>query len=248
MKNPYPKQFYDSQVANSRRSADAILRLLWKIAQPESVVDVGCGRGAWLDAAAQFGARDLRGLDGEWVEPRDLVNPAIALTHVDLQGEFTLDRTYDLCISMEVAEHLPAAAARTFVRNLCKCSRLVLFSAAVNGQGGRFHLNEQPQSYWAQLFAENDFVCRDIIRPTVWSDPSIEWWYRQNTFLFHHAGYRLDGAVDLPSAPVELMDIIHPDHLLAKRTAYHALQTRPPLRWLAGRVAAYVKSAVTGPA
>jgi hypothetical protein len=83
-----------------------------------------------------------------------------------------------------VAEHLPAAAARTFVATLTRHSSLVLFSAAPPGQGGAHHVNEQPYGYWRDLFAERGYCLLDWIRPQVGADEGLAPWYRFNTFLY----------------------------------------------------------------
>jgi hypothetical protein len=74
------------------------------------------------------------------------------------------------------------------------------------GQGGTDHLNEQFPSYWAGLFAEHDFGALDIIRPMIWNNPAVDWWYRQNIVLFAHRDHPLR-----EQRPVdEALDYIHP--------------------------------------
>ena len=238
----YPREFYDNQVDGSLRSAKAILALLWQISKPRSVVDVGCGRGAWLCVAEQLGAEVLTGLDGNWVNPNDLLSAAISFLPTDLAGEFRIENQHDLCISMEVAEHLPESSARTFVKQLCVSSKLVLFSAAVKGQGGTSHINEQSQSYWIGLFRDAGYECLDVIRPSIWMDETIEWWYRQNAFLFHHPEYRFEDQVRLPCGPIEFSNLIHPELFSNKLMAYQRLHERPTLRWLAGRLLAFLRN------
>ena len=50
--NVYDHTFYNNQVADSLRSARVYLGFLWKFFQPSSILDVGCGRGAWLKVCA----------------------------------------------------------------------------------------------------------------------------------------------------------------------------------------------------
>jgi hypothetical protein len=85
---------------------------------------------------------------------------------------------------MEVAEHLPPATASSLVKMLISSAPVVLFSAAVPGQGGSGHLNEQFPDYWKSLFEANGFAMFDLIRPRVWSNPDVEPWYCQNAFIF----------------------------------------------------------------
>ena len=46
-----------------------------------------------------------------------------------------------------------AAFADVFVDSLCRHGELIIFSAAVPGQGGERHVNEQPLEYWREKFA-----------------------------------------------------------------------------------------------
>ena len=59
-----------------------------------------------------------------------------------------------------------------------------MFSAAIPFQQGLNHINEQWPNYWANFFNQNDYVCLDIIRPNVWDNKKISFWYKQNTFLY----------------------------------------------------------------
>jgi hypothetical protein len=59
-----------------------------------------------------------------------------------------------------------------------------VFSAAVPGQGGEYHINEQPLEFWRSLFRQYGYVCFDPIRPAVRHKPAIQPWYRYNTLLY----------------------------------------------------------------
>ncbi len=88
-----------------------------------------------------------------------------------------------------MGEHLPKSAAATLVDSLTRASDRVLFSAAVRGQGGEFHINEQPLSYWQRLFAERGYSAFDCVRPHLARDRQVAPWYRYNAVLYvNHAG------------------------------------------------------------
>ena len=89
-----------------------------------------------------------------------------------------LGETFDLVQTLEVAEHLPAASAGTFVESLVRHGRRILFSAAVPGQIGVCHINERPHAYWRDLFAEHGYVMLDLIRPKVHGNTAVKYWYR----------------------------------------------------------------------
>jgi len=89
-----------------------------------------------------------------------------------------------MATSLEVAEHVPESSSRQFVENLTRHADAIMFSAAVPGQGGEFHINEKPLSYWRDLFAQAGYRCFDPVRPTVLNDERVEPWYRYNTLLY----------------------------------------------------------------
>ena len=69
---------------------------------------------------------------------------------------------FDLCISMEVAEHLPEHVADKFVDLLCSLSDRVVLTAAVPGEEhGHNHVNERPNVYWIERFARRGYRCDD---------------------------------------------------------------------------------------
>jgi hypothetical protein len=180
----YNSEYYDEQNEGSKRSAKAILGILYRIYHPNSVVDFGCGRGVWLSVAESLGSQILQGLDGPWVEERMLVCKNMQFTSTNLTEEINLDKRFDLAISVEVAEHLPESLASSFVRKICSASNIVVFGAGIKFQGGVNHINEQYQSYWIDLFHLQGYECFDIFRSEIWENEEVEWWYRQNTFLF----------------------------------------------------------------
>lgn len=180
----YSSGFYDDQSAGSRRSALETIPLLKRFVPVSSVLDVGCGIGTWLGAFREHGVSDLIGLDGAYVQRASLQIPQESFIPCDLTAPPDLGRKFDLVTSLEVAEHLPAAAADGFVRYLTSFSPVVMFSAAVPGQGGKHHVNEQWPDYWAARFEQHGFTVVDCLRPLLWNNPHVEWWYAQNTFLF----------------------------------------------------------------
>jgi hypothetical protein len=103
-----------------------------------------------------------------------LAIPSEAVVEHDLRESVTITRTFDLAVSLEVAEHLPPERGEGFVEDLCRLAPVVLFSAAVPGQGDpkhTGHLNERWQSYWASLFHERGYERAECVRPAIWEDP-----------------------------------------------------------------------------
>src|SRR5579885_1972354 len=148
----YDAAFYEAIAGGSRRSAEIIVPLVMELAHPQSVIDIGCGTGLWLAEFARHGVQDYTGVDGDHVDPLRLNFPPERFFAADLAKATGIPGTYDLAMSLEVAEHLPEASAQQFVRVLTGLAPTVLFSAAIPGQGGVGHINEKWQDYWRGLF------------------------------------------------------------------------------------------------
>jgi len=176
---------------------------------PRSVLDVGCGVGTFLEVCQANGTATVRGLEGDWLDPEDLIIDRSDLTQHDLREPLPDVGMFDLAISLEVAEHLPPSRAATFIEDLCARAPAVMFSAAIPLQGGVGHLNERWPSWWASLFAAHDFAAIDCIRPLIWCDNSVATWYRQNTVLFMHQSHPNIGAVSIVE-DCGVLDLVHP--------------------------------------
>ncbi len=217
MSVPYGDAFFEDQRRESTVSAREVVPLVLEIVKPRSVVDVGCGVGAWLSVFKDHGVTDVLGVDGPWVgDYRTL--PSSEFLERDLSKPLSLDRRFDLVVSLEVAEHLPEASASVFVDSLTALGSTVLFSAAAPMQGGTNHLNEQWPRYWAALFADRGFKALDWVRPLIWNNDRVEWYYAQNTILFvqpeRAAAFRRP-APGLDECP-EPLSLIHPRNFLDK--------------------------------
>jgi hypothetical protein len=163
--------------------------------EPASVVDVGSGVGAWALTAIESGITDVVAIDGAYVARTELLIPSDQFVAIDLSASFSLQRRFDLAICMEVAEHLPPSRASSFISDLCRLADVVLFSAAIPGQGGVEHVNLRWPSYWAEAFSRQGFGVEDI-RPRFWRDQRIAWWYRQNAMLATRDGTGTGGFLD----------------------------------------------------
>jgi SAM-dependent methyltransferase len=191
----YDQQFYDLQQDGSYRSAKHYLGYLFSMWVPGSVVDVGCGRGTWLAACREFGAKRTLGLDGSWNAREKMVDPHIEFQPCDLEKKIALDRTFDLVMSLEVAEHLESGSSDTFLDSLTALGGAVLFGAAFIAQPGANHINTRPHSFWAEKFLARGYALFDLFRGVFWSDERVEPWYRQNTFLYVKPGHPLYAAL-----------------------------------------------------
>ncbi len=215
----YSDAFFARQEEGSRSSARITVPLVLRFVQPTSVVDVGCGIGTWLAEFKRQGIGDCVGIDGDYVNRSLLLIEPKEFLPRDLSQPLDIGRQFDLAISLEVAEHLPAAAADTFVASLTRVAPVVLFSAAIPHQGGDGHINEQWPEYWQQHFARHGYVVADCLRERLWNLPDVEQWYAQNILFY----VRRDRMSDYPrlaeivraSVDRDRMSVVHPGRYLA---------------------------------
>lgn len=209
MSSPYSQRYYEGLKEDSAASAREVVPLILQLIPARTVIDVGCGSGTWARAYAEAGC-DILGVDGEVVRPDQLLIPADRFIRQDLGQPLSLDRRFDLVNCLEVAEHLDPARAAGFVADLTKLADVVVFSAAVPGQGGTHHVNEQWPSYWIALFRAAGFVAVDCLRWQLWSRGNVAWWYVQNMFVYVRESRLADyPAVQAAARPLPA-DLVHP--------------------------------------
>jgi hypothetical protein len=179
----YGDDFYRYLASFAVRSARVVVDKLSAVLPIDSVADFGCGQGAWLSVWQSIGA-SVVGIDGPYVDRDQLLIDAAAFHAADLAEPIDLGARFDLVQSLEVAEHLPAAKAEKFIATLTAHGPCVLFSAAVPGQGGENHINEQPLAYWRDIFRRRGYVAIDYLRPLLANHAAVEPSYRYNIMLY----------------------------------------------------------------
>lgn len=119
-----------------------------------SCVDLGCGDGNLTKPLEND--MDLVGYDfSESAIERCVLNECYVK---DLREELEVPSA-ELCISIEVVEHISEEYANVFAENVCKVSdSYALISTATPGQGGVGHVNEQPRDYWLDIFFDLGMV------------------------------------------------------------------------------------------
>lgn len=206
--NPYNREFFEGFAPRVGLSAEVVVPIIMGLLRPRAVVDVGCGTGIWLAAFAECGAQTVVGVDGAYAKDAGLRIPEESFVARDLRKPLDVGRSFDVAVSLEVAEHLPPECAEGFVSELVSLAPAVLFSAAIPWQGGTSHVNERWQSFWAKLFAGHGYELVDCIRPRVWDNPSVYFWYAQNTFLYIDPT-RVALPAEIAASRLPL-DVVHP--------------------------------------
>lgn len=188
MSYEYDSEFFDFVDASAGRSARRFIELVeqnvFTARRVADVIDVGCGRGVWAAEWRRRGATRVFGVDGDYVSRDTLLIPRECFLAADLSKPFNADARFELVQCLEVAEHIAPEAADTLIDGLVRHGDVIVFSAAVPGQGGEHHVNERPYAYWRDMFLARSYEMYDAIRPLLRNELDVEPWYRYNTFVY----------------------------------------------------------------
>lgn len=206
-------------VIHNKQAAYEVVPLLMDIFAPRTVIDVGCGTGTWLSVFKEKGVSSSLGIDGNYIDTKLLQIDIQDFLAVDLRRSFSIQRKFDLVISLEVAEHLPSESANAFIESLTNLGNVIIFSAAIPEQGGQNHINEQWPNYWEEKFRLSGFIPVDILRFKIWQNTAVEWWYRQNILI-----YIRQGTLELQECKPKA--VVHPELFTLKCEEVKLLQNR----------------------
>lgn len=182
----YNNEFYRHDVdENQAASAGGFAEALLECFSPRTLIDIGCGNGIYL---RELNKRNVQvvGCDGS-SHGVLLCPPEVFVFQFNLKEVLAVNRRFDLCLCLEVAEHIPNRYSQNLVETCCRASDLVVFSAAPVGQGGTDHINEQPAEYWENLFAQAGF--RKSHGDTAklrekFNHRNVVHWLRENTSVY----------------------------------------------------------------
>ncbi len=184
--NIYDNQFFNNTIKLEGPSAQAAVDILIKNFVPRAVVDIGCGCGVYLAEFKKRGVKIL-GYDGSPAAVvASLVGAKIKLH--DLCQPLPFKQKFDLCLCLEVAEHLPLGSADTLINILVKLAPVIVFTAATPGQGPRSigHINEQPPEFWVKKFKAQQFNLDKPLTAKIkraMQEKEVIWWIVKNLMV-----------------------------------------------------------------
>lgn len=190
----YNSRFYNSVSQRGATAAQIVANTISKSIKPMSIIDIGSGEGIWLNTMAKkfpsvkkLTAIDLQNHDTSYLQELQNLNAAFEFKAQNFEISTQLPgSSYDLAICLEVLEHLNKHSAEKLAIEISdKCS-LLIFSAAMKGQGGTHHINEQPLEYWVNLFTSLGYVPLDVLRPALTKNADVANYYKYNMLIFWH--------------------------------------------------------------
>lgn len=190
MPNPQQRTTYSAAWrkavrAGVERSARRIVPELIRRFHPTAVCDVGCGEGVFVSEFRRAGVPAV-GVEGDWVQA-DVAVDLLTPPYPDL---VECGAPFDMVLNLEVAEHVEArreSDLMDWLVELVAPTGVLVFSAAVPGQGGPGHVNEQWHPHWVGLLEQRGMLVTGGLRWELWDDEQIEPWYRQNLLVAVHA-------------------------------------------------------------
>ena len=120
----------------------------------ETILDVGCGPGIYVEAMR------ARGLSAFGIDNDERLVECDSLKRFDIisDGGVYCTGHPDVVLSLEVGGHIPAEHAGDYVDFIAETkAAAIYFSAARPGQGGDGHVNLQIKAYWLRLFCERGY-------------------------------------------------------------------------------------------
>lgn len=183
----YNQHFFDRTLKLEESSAKAAVDILIKRFGSRSVIDIGCGIGIYLKEFERQGI-EILGYDGAPAAIKNsLVGNKIKLR--DLSKPLKLRRKFDLCLCIEVAEHLPKTCENILISSLTGLSDTIIFTAATPGQGDLSigHINERPHAYWKDKFRKLGFTYKNEITEELCEkmiNEEVIWWVTKNLMVF----------------------------------------------------------------
>ncbi len=186
----YNRSFFTKNLEWNIPIAENLVNILIQFFNPHSVVDVGCGNAEFLQQFQRRGI-DIYGYEGS----QNAIDSAMVdknfIVQFDLRDLITTKRKYDLALCLEVAEHIEMQFSKRLVENVTILSDTIVFTAAPPGQGGHFHINEQPKEFWFNLFENNGFYYDSGLSQKIQSEfreKKVIWWYSDNLMIFKRKG------------------------------------------------------------
>ena len=72
---------HETSVHNTA-AAEQVVPVIKKLFSPASVIDIGCGIGTWLTVFKQYGIAKVKGVDGDYVNRKQLFQNIQAIIHI----------------------------------------------------------------------------------------------------------------------------------------------------------------------
>lgn len=143
------------------------------------LIDIGCGRGTYLQYLKEQGFKKLCGIEGFELNNFEFNNIEIH----DLTNEYKAPQKGNV-ICLEVFEHIPNQYEDMLIDNILNClDGKLIISVATPGQGGTGHVNCQSNEYVIDKFKGRGLEFLEIETESIRLVPENFVMYFKNTLM-----------------------------------------------------------------
>lgn len=143
-----------------------------KLFNIKTAVDIGCGNGAYTKQFIQNGI-DCIGFDGSLFTP--VITNGVGLV-LDFSRSVNIGK-FDIVLSLEVGEHIPAKYSGIYLDNLCRAAKdLICLSWSPREDEVFGHCNCQ----------KNDYVINEMTKRNFNFDPETTKYMRDQVIAWNH--------------------------------------------------------------
>lgn len=121
----------------------------------KSVIEIGCGRGITLKIFKDLNCKIL-GIEGCTKAIKENLFPNNVKQFDFTKHQVIPQKKYDLGVAIEFVEHVEDCYKENYLTCFDVCKYIAMTFAAP-GQGGRHHVNCQPQEYWIEVIEKRGF-------------------------------------------------------------------------------------------
>ena len=186
----YSDKYYRKHLEKYRIWENKVGEYLYNTIKPQSVLDLGCGVGSYLEGFFNAGCRDLMGVELNYNFAKKYIVETIApfIKQGDITKDLQLNRKFNCVISFEVGEHINPNGTQGFINNLSDYSqKYIIFTAAPPGQRGTGHINLMDKNKWIQLVVDRGFLYQeDLVKEfkNEWIKLGVERYILSNLMVF----------------------------------------------------------------
>ncbi|MDD5634067.1 MAG: methyltransferase domain-containing protein [Candidatus Omnitrophica bacterium] len=183
----YNEDFASNSKLRDKKWTQDFFELVTRVFNPRSIIDFGCGTGDILVPFEKKGL-EVKGVDGSKYCRRRAKIKKEDFEIFDLRRKYDPGKKYDICLCLEVAEHVDEKFSDIFVGNLTGSSDIIIFSAAGPAQTGIQHINLKEKKWWIDKFLRVGFVVDseplDTLKKEMSMFENIQPYYIDNLIVF----------------------------------------------------------------
>ncbi len=186
----YDDKYYNRHLIRYRKWENKVGKYLYSELKPNSVLDLGCGVGSYLEGFLNAGCKDLLGIELNFSKAKKYIvdNISSFIKKGDATIDLNLNRKFDCVISFEVGEHIEPDGTEIFIDNLTWYSnKYIILTAAPPGQRGTGHINLRNRDFWVKAIVSKGFLYQeDLVKKyrRAWKKFNVRKYIINNLMIF----------------------------------------------------------------